>query len=169
MSQTSVTTPAKRSGGLQSLVLSPEQGDVLNTVGDVVRILAGSEQTAGSLAFFEVRTAPGAGPPLHIHAEEDEFFFVIEGLVKFSIEGKIHVCKPGSFIIAPRGSLHTFVNAGSTTLRMLVTVSPARIDAAFRENAAMMARNPSAGIPEITEIFGRSGITFHGPPLDPAV
>jgi quercetin dioxygenase-like cupin family protein len=149
--------------------MTPDAGEVVMVVGDRARILADAASTAGRCAMFEIVTPPGIGPPLHRHEREDETFYVCEGTVKFSMDGKVFIAGPGSFVVAPRGSTHTFVNAGAQPSRMIVSVMPAGFEEAFRACAAMFAKNPSAGPAEMAELFGRYGVTFHGPPLDPAV
>jgi quercetin dioxygenase-like cupin family protein len=153
---------------VRELIVGPEGGDLVAIVGDRARIVADKSVTGGQCTFFETITAPGIGPPLHSHVHEDEFFYVIAGTVKFSINGNIHIAHAGSFIAAPRGSVHTFVNIGQVPLRMFITVTPSGLEAPFRENAALFKHNPSAGPAEIGEIFAKYGVVFHGPPLDPA-
>lgn len=42
-------------------------------------IKAGTETTGGTLAFMEVTVPPSQGPPLHVHAREDEMWWVLDG------------------------------------------------------------------------------------------
>ncbi len=146
-------------------VVLPHEGDVVAIVGDRARILADARTTGGQCSIFEAITAPGVGPPLHSHEHEDEYFYVIEGTVKFSLNGRTFTGGPGAFVLAPRGSIHTFVNAGATPSRMLISVTPSGLEIPFRENAMLFKKDPSAGPEQIAGIFGRYGVTFHGPPL----
>lgn len=148
-------------------IIAPEEGELIEIVGDRARILVDGEATGGQCAVFEAISAPGAGPPLHRHAHEDEYFHVQEGTVKFSINGKTFIGRPGAFVLAPRGSVHTFVNAGTGPSRMLISVTPAGLERPFRENAALFRRNPQASPAEIEAIFNRYGVEFVGPPLSP--
>ncbi len=63
--------------------------------------------------------------PEHFHNELDEFFFVIEGEVRFIISGEYFIAKPGDFIPVLRGTLHGFHQYGSRTSKMWVTTSGA--------------------------------------------
>ncbi|GMV25969.1 MAG: hypothetical protein AMXMBFR58_20000 [Phycisphaerae bacterium] len=153
----------------KACTLTKDGGDLIAIVGDRARILADASHTGGQCTVFEAITEPGVGPPLHSHEREDEYFYVAEGTVKFVIDGRTFVGGPGSFVLAPRGSVHTFVNAGTTPSRMLISVTPSGLEQPFRENAALFKQNPKAGPDEIAGIFGRYGVKFHGPPLDPAV
>lgn len=149
---------------LSPFLLDNAGGEVLNVVGDYVRILADGTCTNNQCVVFEEIAQPGGGPPLHTHDLEDEFFFVIEGTVKFSVDGKESIVGPGGFVCATRGSIHTFKNIGATPSRMIISCTPAGLEIPFRE----AARLPESELtPErLTEIFGRAGIRFVGPPLD---
>lgn len=152
-------------GLLNPFALLPHEGEVLDVVGDRVRIFADGAKTGGQCTIIETITQPGMGPPLHRHEREDEYFFVCEGTMKFSVDGKVFTAGPGSFVLAPRGSLHTFMNAGPAPSRMVVSVTPAGFEKAFRACSELMARNPKAGPAELGAVFAPYGVTFHGPPL----
>ena len=94
-------------------------GEIIDIVGDRARILIDGSATNNLCTTFEAISSPGLGPPLHRHANEDEYFFVCEGTVKFIVNGEIMIGQAGAFAFAPRGSIHTFVNAGPSSSRML--------------------------------------------------
>ncbi len=160
-----MNTPAK------NVVLLPEAGERLTVVGGHVRVLIDGEHSGGRCCMFECPIPPGDGPPLHRHTHEDEYFFVLEGRFKFSIDGREFIGERSAFACAPRGSAHAFRNVGTDVGVLHVTCTPAGLDAAFRE-----ARVPDAGRAgsgktppspqEVAAIFERYGITFVGPPLD---
>lgn len=147
-----------------AFTLPADGGEIVNVVGDRVRILADGVATGGQAAIFEDITAPGMGPPLHRHQRDDEFFFVIDGTVKFSVDGREFVAAAGGFAFAPRGSVHTFRNVGATPSRMLVACTPAGLERAFRE-ADQLAREGRASPETLAAAFGRIGVEFLGPPL----
>lgn len=148
-------------------IIPPDAGERLGIVGDVARMIADERITGGQCTIFEAITSPGVGPPLHRHANEDEYFYVVRGTVKFSINGEIRIGTPGTLVVAPRESSHTFVNAGQEPSVMLIWVTPSGLEKAFRENAELFKRNPKATPAELSEIFGRAGVEFLGPPLSP--
>lgn len=164
-----MTTTTNSRTAPKAIVLNQAGGELIAIVGDRARILADGSATGGQCTVFEAITEPGVGPPLHSHEFEDEYFYVAEGTVKFSINGSVFVGGQGSFVLAPRGSVHTFVNAGKTQSRMLISVTPSGLENPFRENAALFQKDPKAGPEQIAGIFGRFGVKFHGPPLDAGV
>ena len=56
-----------------------------------------------------VRLAEGSGSPLHVHRNEDEWFYVIEGELTIWVGGEVVVAPAGSFVWGPRDVPHTFL------------------------------------------------------------
>src|SRR5919201_1862653 len=103
------------------------------------------EQTNGALTAFENVIAPGDGPPLHVHADEDEAWYVLEGELRFRLEAKTASAPTGSFVFVPRGTPHCFQNAGGQPARILVLFTPAGMERFFDEFAKLEAPiDPSA-------------------------
>ena len=63
------------SGGI---VLGPGEGRTIPGT-DAITLKATGEETGGSIGFLEATSAPGTGPPRHIHHSCDELFYVLEG------------------------------------------------------------------------------------------
>src|SRR3954447_12869797 len=87
-------------------------GTVGNPVGGQVVFKARGDETGGSMTAFETLVAPGEGPPLHTHANEDESLYVIEGEVRFKLGDDLLAGPVGAFVYVPRGVPHTFQNVG---------------------------------------------------------
>jgi quercetin dioxygenase-like cupin family protein len=85
-------------------------------------------------ALVEHPMAPHAlAAPLHRHAREDEYSFVIEGQVGALLGDEVVVGGPGDLIHKPRNQWHTFWNAGSEPARILEIISPAGFERFFDE------------------------------------
>src|SRR5215211_4328644 len=78
-------------------------------------------------------SARALAAPLHKHAREDEYSFVLEGQVGALLGDEVIVGKPGDLIFKPRNQWHTFWNAGEETARILEIISPAGFEEFFRE------------------------------------
>lgn len=128
--------------------------------GDVAFKVRG-EQSGGALTAFETVVAPGQGPPLHTHAHEEETLYVLEGEVRFRIGDDVHAGGPGSFVFVPRGTPHTFHNAGEDPLRMLIHFSPSGMERFFERFAALAEPGPDA----FATIGSEVGMAVVGPPL----
>jgi mannose-6-phosphate isomerase-like protein (cupin superfamily) len=78
------------------------------------------------------RTLPPGGrrPPPYRHTNCSEAYFVLDGLVSVVVEGEELTVGPEGFVLVPRGTAHTFGNAGDDEARLLVIHAPA-MDAYF--------------------------------------
>ena len=99
--------------------------------GSVMMFKALAELDDGDLSLME-RTLPPGGrrPPPHRHTNCSEAYFVLDGRVSVIIEGDELVVGPEGFVLVPRGTAHTFGNAGEEEARLLVIHAPA-MDAYF--------------------------------------
>lgn len=93
--------------------------------GDPTVALAGGEETAGTVAVYEQVTAAGSGPPLHIHHECAEMFYVLEGELTLRIGSDVVRAPAGTFAFVPQGVTHTYTNLGTVPARLLYWFSPA--------------------------------------------
>lgn len=123
-----------------------------------VKILRAGEGTRGNLGGLGIRfMIPGTdahnafsmvehplqpralAAPLHRHSREDEYSFVLAGMVGALLGQETVYGGPGDVIHKPRGQWHTFWNAGEEEASLLEIISPAGFENYFRE---------------LTELFG---------------
>jgi len=83
------------------------------------------EQTGGAFSFADGPAGAGFQPPAHIHATQEEAFYIIDGLVDFIVAEKTVRAEPGTFVIVRRGTMHSFKVVGPSAARMLTMFSPA--------------------------------------------
>lgn len=104
--------------------------------------------------------APG-GPPRHLHYEQDEWFYCMEGEFRFEIGAEQHTLTPGDSLLGPRRVPHVWAYTGSATGRILIAFLPAGdMEAFFREvtkTSAMPAQDPV--------LWRAHGMELLGPPL----
>lgn len=110
------------------------EGERIWIVGDTMTLKATGESTGASLLLLENLTAPGGGPPPHIHTREDEFFYVLDGTFEIRVGDAVHVLGPGGYAYAPRGTVHNFRNTADTPSRVLIGFTPAGMEGFFRES-----------------------------------
>ncbi|MBI3407308.1 MAG: quercetin 2,3-dioxygenase [Planctomycetes bacterium] len=110
-----------------------DKGRTIAVVGDVYRFLATGDDTNGKYALFEAIVPSGGGPPPHVHSREEEGFYILEGEIKFTIDGKPLVAKAGMFANMPVGTPHSFKNESSRPAKMLIWVAPAGLEKMFFE------------------------------------
>lgn len=109
-------------------------GERIWIVGDTMTLLATGERTGGGLVLLENVTAPGGGPPPHVHTREDEFWYVLDGTFEIRIGEEVHALGPGGFAYAPRGTVHNFRNTADTPSRVLVGFRPGGMEGFFRDS-----------------------------------
>jgi quercetin dioxygenase-like cupin family protein len=114
--------------------LAAGDGERIWIVADTMTLKATAESTGGALVLLENLTAPGGGPPPHVHTREDEFFYVLDGAFEIRIGDELHVVEPGGFAFVPRGTVHSFRNTAATPSRILVGFTPGGMDGFFRES-----------------------------------
>jgi mannose-6-phosphate isomerase-like protein (cupin superfamily) len=131
-------------------------------LGLTIRILIPSDATGGALSLCEEETPPGAGPPLHIHRDSDEFFRVQEGRYRFRVADADIEASPGDALLVPRGTPHAFVNAGPAPGRLLFGFTPGGGERFFPAIAAS-GLTPPADMPAILALAAQCGLTILGP------
>jgi hypothetical protein len=95
-------------------------------------VKAGAEDTGGSFTLLEADEPPDFGPPLHVHRDAAEAFYVLEGEYIIFIDGRDYSCPAGSFIFIPAGIEHGF-RVGNAASRKLNLYAPAAMVGYFDE------------------------------------
>lgn len=136
---------------------------------DLVEILVSAAQSGGTLSLVDVLVQPGGGPPMHVHAKEDETFHVTAGEVTFWRDGVMLTARAGETVFGPRGVPHRFENRSTAPARMLVAMTPGGFCGYFREvgiPAVPGAAPPALDAALIARLLApaeRYGLAFVGP------
>lgn len=144
-----------------SVVIHPGSGSrVLRAFGEELHLYLTGEETEGAFASWLEITPPGGGPPPHYHANEDEWFHVIEGRVSFFRNSAWEGVGPGARVFCPRHSIHTFKNTGDGPSRMLLTTAPAGFEVFFARAAEEFAQPAPPDMGRVITIAEEHGIHF---------
>lgn len=101
--------------------------------GDADGLLTIDSAEAGG-AFSAIMGEIPAGspaPPLHVHPNTDEAFYVAEGEATFKLGDREITAGPGSLVLVPKGTAHTAWNAGSDPIRGLIFITPGSAEHEF--------------------------------------
>lgn len=132
--------------------------------GATYQVVLSAEESNGRSGMFTVAVTEPGGPPLHVHHDADEYFYVLEGAARFQVAGETREVAAGQVAFVPRGSEHSYRVVSEDGGRMLTIVIPGGFEDFF---AAMAAEN--LVIPDdmgrIGEIAEQFNLTFVGPPL----
>jgi len=80
--------------------------------------------------------------PLHLHHRDDEAWYVLEGTLRVRVGELVVEAQAGAAVFVPRGTAHTYWNAGPGPLRYLLVMS-SNIFRLIQEIHAMPERTPS--------------------------
>jgi quercetin dioxygenase-like cupin family protein len=161
---------AERMITLAPIAHEPGAGEHLWFFGGLTTIKA-----ATARVMVTEQLAPrGSGSPLHVHHNEDEWFYVLEGELTIWVDGETVVAPAGAFVFGPRDVPHTFV-VSSEQARFLLVTEPGDFVGfvrALAEPAAAPEIPPAPSAPPDMEPVLRAaaehGLEILGPPGIPA-
>jgi len=97
----------------------------------------------GGLGLFEMTIPPGAPvPPPHSHSHNEECVYVLDGMLRYTVNDVTRDLQPGEWMSTPRGAVHAFSNPGTANVRALVMLTPDIGAQFFRDVGALAAGGP---------------------------
>jgi mannose-6-phosphate isomerase-like protein (cupin superfamily) len=152
-------TTSRRSTELLSLGRRSNAEWLQATPGERFTIRTSVKETDGNFTVLEVVADPRNGVPMHIHANEDEHFIVLDGTLHIANGDTTLDARAGTAVTVGKGVPHAWCNLTNEPVRMLVIYSPGHIEELFKKVAA---RKSDDDIAALTEKFG---CLIVGPPL----
>jgi len=144
---------------LQAAVVQRDQAPRIRPFGLDARILLSSEATGGAISVLMAWHKPGEGPPDHVHFNQEEIFFIIEGTYELTLDGETSTGGPGTIVFIPRNVVHRFKNVGETRACMLDWSLPGGQDHYFKAIDELTAGSGFSG-EKVVEINRQFGTTF---------
>lgn len=142
-------------------VLRPGEGRSIDLGNFAMSVKATGPETGGVFTLLEATEPAGFGPPMHIHHDAAEAFYVLAGEYVIFLEDREFRCPAGSFIYIPVGLRHGF-RVGDVPSRKLNLYSPAAMIGYFEElSAAIAVEEADAGV--LDGIAQRHGMEVIGP------
>jgi quercetin dioxygenase-like cupin family protein len=139
-------------------MISSKQGDKYIIMGHGVTVKVHSGDGNNNFVF-ELTTPPGAGIPPHIHTNEDEVLYVLQGEFEVMIGGDVFKATMGDCLNFVRNIPHAYTNTGTADAKTLWYVSPGR---SFENFFAELSQYPP-GPPDrekFNALCGKYGMTF---------
>jgi len=118
--------------------------------------------TGGRFDFMIGEVGYLTGPPLHVHRDQDDTLYVLEGVLTVQVRDELFELGPGDFATVPPGIPHTFDNVRRDQKPVIVcnVMTPGGLDAQFRDMAAL-GDDPA----QIAELREKYGTALVGPTL----
>lgn len=156
------------------LVREAGEGPATWALGSLFERLASNDETAGSFGMSLVTQPTGTATPIHIHTEEDEAFYLLDGTMTYSADGQLYRLSAGSFIFLPRGLPHGFRVTGSDPVRFLAITLPGVLMSLYDEAGRAAGHHTlpppdqellMADVQRWLEAAPRYGLRIVGPPI----
>jgi len=137
--------------------------------GVLMTLKAHRGSTGGAFGLIEARFPASFGPPLHIHHNEDETFYVLDGELHCRLGDQELTAGPGQLVFGPRKLAHTF-KTGPAGARALVLLTPAGFEQMFQEGGipAHDTTTPPVqdyDLQQVIRLSAKYGMDVIGPPL----
>ena len=144
------------------LIVEPGAGELVDIGGLGVHFKVAGGDTGGGLSIVEHPMEPGRLVPPHVHHDEDELSYVIEGTFGVRVGDEVGYAGPGSYVWKPRGVAHTFWNEGPGRARLIEIIVPAGFEDFFASlaRAAANAGSPEEFDAERTRLGGEHNLGF---------
>lgn len=134
--------------------------------GDTFYTKVSTSDTEGDLYVYESTRVKKGGPNLHLHYDQDEWWYILEGEFQIKVGDQLYHVKPGDSVFGPRGVPHAFTKIGDEGVgRMLTSFQPAgKMEACFQALSDGLMKGKSEA--EQDEFRKQHGFERVGPPLD---
>src|SRR5215216_4485511 len=150
-------------------LLGKDEGEAYWLLGMLEVVKISGAQTGGSFGLIEVTVRAGEGSPWHVHPDEDEWFYVLEGEFTVYVGDRRLTLTPGSFAFGPKGVPHTFF--GETDgAKALIGFQPFRFEGFLHEVGEPAAERvlppPMEAPPDMQRLIpiaARNGMEILGP------
>lgn len=153
--------------------LDGDEGEAFWLLGMLETVKISAKDTGGAYGLLEVVAPEGVGSPWHVHHEEDEWFYVLEGEMTVWVGDARLTLTAGSFAFGPRGVPHTFY-AGAGGAKALVGFAPMQFEGFLREvgepapeRVVPPPLDVHPDVAKLAPIAQRNGFEILGPPGPP--
>jgi len=140
----------------QGFVLGPDDGEAYFWLGSLSLTKLTGESSHNGMDVVDHRVPAGYAPPAHVHVEQDEVFYVIDGEFDVRCGDQHWQAGPGSFVFLPRAVPHAFTVSADGPGRTLLINAPAGFAAVVTElgqrTTSLELPGPDVTMPDPSEI-----------------
>jgi mannose-6-phosphate isomerase-like protein (cupin superfamily) len=113
--------------------------------GVVMKRLISGGQTGGALCLFENRSDGRTQTPIHVHRDDDETLYVLEGQLTAVLDGEARTLSPGESLFLKRGIPHQLMNPGDQPVRYILIGTPSVFEQFLTEGGRELGKGAAAG------------------------
>jgi len=124
---------------LRPAIVNRDSAPSIKPFGIDMKVLLSTEATGGGISVLMAWQKPGEGPASHVHYDQEEMFFIVEGTIELTVDGRTSTAGPGTIVFIPRNVVHSFKNVGDTTACMLDWSLPGGQDHYFKAISELAA------------------------------
>jgi len=144
--------------------MQPTEQPAIKIGGLEIHYLIDGTVSGAGAGVFELTVPPGARvPPAHSHTNNEEIAYVLEGMLRYSVDDEVRDLKPGERMYTPRGSVHAFSNPHDRTARALIILTPDIGAQYFRDIAAVVGAPGGPNPASMMEVMTRYGLVLRPP------
>ena len=129
----------------------------------IIDVKLSAQDTDGGLSVLEITSLEKGGPARHLHHEQDEWFYIVEGKHIIEVGEERYEVGPGDSLLAPREVVHAWAHVGEGKGRLIAALQPAGEIEAFFEDLAKLGKTPERE--DLSRVFSSHGMELVGPPL----
>lgn len=143
-------------------IVRSDEGRQVQVLSDKVCIKLASSESPRKMAVVTVHLPVAGFVPPHMHAEEEEGYYILEGVMTMQLgDGEFEV-GTGDFVHVPQGTVHGYRNDGTQLCRFLAWTVGGAIDQFFIEMSDKI-KNIPGDLPKMPEILSKYGICMTEP------
>ncbi len=118
----------------------------------------------GGMGLFELTVPAGSNvPPPHSHSRNEECVYVLEGMLRYSVDAVTRDLRPGDWMFTPRGSVHQFSNPHGEAARALIIMTPDIGAQYFRDVGAVVNAGGPPDRARLVSVMSRYGLVPAAP------
>ena len=119
---------------LRPISVPSDGGEARWWFGSLAVIRATAADTGGQMTVIEITEPPGVEAPLHVHHNEDEAFWILDGSARFEVGGRKIDARAGDYAFGPRHIPHRYT-VGPAGCRMLFILTPGGFEDLLRKTS----------------------------------
>jgi quercetin dioxygenase-like cupin family protein len=144
--------------------MQPQEQPIVKIGQLEIRYLIDGTETGAGSGMFELMVPPGARvPPAHSHRDNEEIVYVLDGVLRYTVDDETRDLAPGQRMYTPRGSVHAFSNPHDRAARALIILTPDIGARYFHDIASVATASGGPDPAKMAEIMTHYGLVLAPP------